>query len=168
MLNENKLTTLKTAVIGSDETKYRQAKIYSWSTDSNTQQLHPLLEAVLIGDRDLIKLLLGAGSIPRVDEIRVSVSVGEMSVVVDSAKGGGSQRWLYNKLLGVFSERCRATVQGELEQAAQRGIGILSQRVQEAIKAFTTGGGLSGGGNEGAKEEGVAGPEPEPEASFEF
>ena len=106
--------------------------------------------------------------IPRVDEIRVSVSVGEMSVVVDSAKGGGSQRWLYNKLLGVFSERCRATVQGELEQAAQRGIGILSQRVQEAIKAFTTGGGLSGGGNEGAKEEGVAGPEPEPEASFEF
>jgi hypothetical protein len=106
--------------------------------------------------------------IPRVDEIRVSVSVGEMSVVVDSAKGGGSQRWLYNKLLAVFSERCRATVQGELEQAAQRGIGILSQRVQEAIKAFTTGGGLSGGGNTGAKEEGVAGPEPEPEASFDF
>ena len=113
--------------------------------------------------------------VPRVDNIVISVKVGEMSVVVDSAKGGGSQRWLYNKLLAVFSERCRATVQGELEQAAQRGIGILSQRVQEAIKAFTTGGGLGGAGLGGAgstaaKEAGDAGPEPEPEpeVSFEF
>ena len=75
LLNENKLTTLKRAVIGSDWNDYNyhpSLKIYSWSTDSNTQQLHPLLEAVLIGDRDLIKLLLGAGSIPRVDEIDIN------------------------------------------------------------------------------------------------
>jgi hypothetical protein len=120
--------------------------------------------------------------VPRVDNIDVTITVGEMSVVVDSAKGGGSQRWLYNKLLLAFSERCRSTVQSELQQAAQRGVAILSQRVQEAIRAFTAGG---GGGVAGAgvpavtKAAGVGGgvgdtgpeqePEPEPEAEpFEF
>ena len=118
--------------------------------------------------------------VPRVEKIEVRVVVGEMSVVVDSAKGGGSQKWLYNKLLAIFSERCRSTVQTELEQAAQRGIGMLSQRVQEAIKAFTTGGGLGGGADAGATDGGgaesllrleaepEAEPEPGSDAPFDF
>ena len=86
---------------------------------------------------------------------------------------GGSQRWLYNKLLAVFSERCRSTVQAELEQAAQRGIGTLSTRVQESIKAFTAGGGVVGApkgastsDSDGA--ESLLEPEPEPDSSFDF
>ena len=46
-----------------------------------------------------------------VDNVEPTITLGELNVKVS----GGSHTWLYNKLLKLFSERIKTTVQNEMQ-----------------------------------------------------